>query len=175
MLKSRWPLALIGLTAVLYGLCHAGGFFMNLSDSMPKGLYRKVDRLPAVGQLATSCLTPEIAAHGLARGYLVPGICPTAIQPVMKAIMAVSGDTVAIADGHLQINGVAHPELIIATQDSKDRALTLFYHTPYRIPPGHVLLISDYISTSWDGRFWGAVPIRELVEPVLVVRHRLIE
>jgi type IV secretory pathway protease TraF len=81
----------------LYWLILSSGVFINFSDkSMPAGIYKRTKQKPDRGSLAITCLTPEIAAYGLQRGYLNKGRCPTGIEPVMKIVMAMEGDTISI-------------------------------------------------------------------------------
>lgn len=135
---------------------------------MPKGIYRTVHSAPIRGALATSCLTQALADYGLARGYLVPGRCPTGIQPVMKKILAVAGDVVVTDHDHLMVNGLSYPKIQIVNQDRKGRRLDRFAPRTYTVPEGQALLYSTHVDNSWDGRFWGAVPIEQVVEPVYV-------
>lgn len=133
---------------------------------MPKGLYRTVSGVPEPGMLATSCLTPTLAQYGLERGYLVPGNCPTGIQPVMKKILAVEGDVLITDEDHLVVNDVPHPEIHLEAQDSRGRKLKRFAPVIYQVPAGQAVLYSAYVRNSWDGRFWGTVPVKELVRPL---------
>lgn len=166
-MRYSWLSCLLLVWGCVYVGAKYWGLYLNISDSMPKGFYRQVQAASVRGSLAVSCLTPSIATYGLERGYLVPGACPTGIQPVMKKIIAIPGDNIQIRHGYLIINHIPHPELKIAMLDSKQRPLQLFYPSrSYVIGEGQYMLVSDYVVNSWDSRYWGPVGIEKLVVAV---------
>ncbi len=140
-----------------------------LTDSMPRGLYRQVNVKPEKGMIAASCLTYEIAQHGLERGYLFKGNCDTGIQPVIKPITAVEGDVVSIEDGSISINGEIRNEYKVHEVDSRGRILKKYWHDKQRLKKGEYWLMSDHIENSYDSRYFGAVSVEYVVEPIITV------
>src|SRR5881296_3096055 len=82
------------------------GLRLNLTGSLPVGLYLAAGDVPARGALVLVCLPPEVAAFARARGY-VPrgGACPGGVVPIGKPILAVAGDTVTVTRTGLLVNG----------------------------------------------------------------------
>lgn len=155
----------------LYALILNSGVFINLSDkSMPAGIYIRINERTARGTLAVTCLTPEIAAYGLERGYLKKGRCSTGIEPVMKIVMAMEDDTISIEEGSISINERSVKESRILDEDSNNRPLQKFYSAQtFLLKSDEFWLMSNHKPNSWDSRYWGAVPIESRVEPILVI------
>ena len=78
-----------------------------------------------------------------------------AARRVLKQIVAVEGDKVAMFDGKLYINRVKQDELFIA----EDAKYTLFQN----VPTGHVLVLGDNHNISYDGHNYGAVPTKCII------------
>src|SRR5947207_13204958 len=93
------------LLAAILGL----GLHVNLSLSAPRGLYHAVTGTPTRGAWVAACVSPEAAALGRARGYLWPGPCVGGVQPVIKPVVAVAGDVVALGPEAVIVNGQRLP------------------------------------------------------------------
>lgn len=160
------------LALVFYGwLVFESGIFINLFDkSMPSGIYKKDKQKPVRGSLAITCLTLELAEYGLQRGYLKKGQCSTGIQPVLKKVMAIEGDTLTFQDDIVKINGEALKRYRIVQKDSQNRPLKIFYPiSVYTLKEGEYWLMSDYKPNSWDSRYWGAVPVMSQVKALWII------
>ena len=83
---------------------------------------------------------------------------------LVKRIVALAGDRVAIRDGRLAVNGVRvrEPWTDPARIDS-------VYFGPVRVPPGHVFVLGDDRAGSRDSRVFGAVPTSALTARVALV------
>src|SRR5438034_3432539 len=74
----------------------SAGLRVNLSASMPVGLYR-VSTGPAVrGVMVLACLPTDVAVFARSRGYVPSGSCPGATAPIGKVVLAMVGDTVEV-------------------------------------------------------------------------------
>src|SRR5881296_91000 len=82
------------------------GLRLNLTGSLPVGLYVAAGAAPVRGALVLVCLPPEVAAFARARGY-VPrgGACPGGIILIGKPVLASAGDTVTVTLTGLLVNG----------------------------------------------------------------------
>jgi conjugative transfer signal peptidase TraF len=154
---------LLGLLAVAFAL-HAYGLSVNVTESMPLGLYH-VERLrPPVarGTIVQACLPTAIAAVGRARGYLLAGSCSDGSAPVLKIVAARAGDRVEVLDRQIRVNGAPLPGSATAASDSRGRQLA-------HVARGTYLLARDQLwfwtpnPVSWDSRYYGPVADRQVL------------
>ena len=128
----------------------------NPSQSAPLGWYR-VEPLEAIsrGNLVVSNLPEAASKLAAERGYLPSG------TPVIKTVRALEGDMVCEAQGVLLINRT--PTVRLLSEDRIGRALPSPWKDCRQLQPGEVLLLSDRTLDSFDGRYFGAVPVRDIV------------
>ena len=125
-------------TAVVLALCSV--VRLNVSPSVPVGLYRTVDEPVARGVLAVACVPPAAARLARERGYLAKGFCPGGGQPVLKRVGAVLGDLLDLGPDGAVVNGTRLPDSAPAVSDSGGRQL---HHAPWGhtvVAPGEVWL-----------------------------------
>jgi signal peptidase I len=140
-------------------------------------------RLPAIRQ----------ARHG---DIVVFGSVETAGLQVVKRVIGLPGDTLAMTAGRLLRNGAPVPEPYVVRQhpDQPDppssreqmRAwqeprLAGTHHLPYRpdrdnwgpvvVPADSLFVMGDNRDMSYDGRFWGFLPRRNLHGSPLVIYY----
>jgi signal peptidase I len=78
-------------------------------------------------------------------------------EDLVKRIVALAGDRVAVSDGRLYVNGVAQEEPYLLEQDMKgDMPETL-------VPEGHVFVMGDNRNNSGDSRMFGPVTRESLI------------
>jgi len=156
-------------SAVVLALCSV--VRLNVSPSVPLGLYRVVDEPVARGVLVVACVSPAAARLARERDYLGKGSCPGGAQPVLKRIGAVPGDLVDLEPSGVAVNGERLPDSAPAMSDSRGRPLP---HAPWGrtvVAPGEVWLIGIETTRSWDSRYFGPVPLDHVhaVRPVLTL------
>ena len=171
---ARWGVTLRQLvlsaalaTAVVLALCSV--VRLNVSPSVPVGLYRTVDEPVARGVLVVACVPPAAARLARERGYLGEGSCPGGTQAVLKRVGALPGDLVGLEPSGVVVNGTRLPDSAPAVSDSRGRPLP---HAPWGrtvVAPGEVWLIGVETTRSWDSRYFGPVPLDYVhaVRPVL--------
>jgi conjugative transfer signal peptidase TraF len=146
-----------------------GGYRLNLTPSEPLGLWRiePLARAAAVGDVVFDCPpASEEFAVALERGYLRRGLCPSGVAPLIKAVVAVSGQRVDVGS-NVVIDRLPLPYSIIQPRDGAGRPLHSF--SGGIVPSGHLFLHSDFVS-SYDSRYFGPVPetgLLGLARPVL--------
>ena len=86
-------------------------------------------------------------------------------EPFIKRVIAVEGDSVQLTRLGITVNGRLFPDppLSAATSPVEDG------HIEYRVPGGHVFVMGDNRSNSWDSRYWGFLPIEEIIGAPLFV------
>ena len=151
------------LTLAVTTCAYSIGLRVNISGSIPPGLYR-LERGPVSrGVVVLACLPAPIAALARARGYLHHGSCADGSAPVGKAVAAISGDTVIVRPALIQVNGRAVPNSRALALDTRGRRLVAYPSGCYVVRPGDVWLLSPYSSGSFDSRYFGPVPVRLIV------------
>ena len=164
----RWARGfwLIGWLGSPLGLLAAGGFAglrLNLTGSLPVGLYLVSVAAPIRGGIVLTCLSPEVAAFATERGYVRRGgRCPGRVLPVGKPIVAVAGDTVTVTPTGLLVNGRPVPNSQPLAADRQGRPLPRLAAGWYVVRPGALWVVSSYSRFSFDSRYFGAVETRQV-------------
>ena len=154
---SRLTCSLWG-TVALFGGTWLVGLRLNLTGSMPVGIYTTTRDAPARGSIVLACLPSDVAAFAKLRGY-VPhgGSCPSGVLPVGKPVLALPGDTVVVTATGLLVNGVRVPNSEPLSRDSKGRPLPRPQPGQYVVDADELWLMSAYSRFSFDSRYFGPV------------------
>jgi conjugative transfer signal peptidase TraF len=154
---SRLAALLASLLLAALGL-HAYGLSLNVTDSMPIGLYHLEKlRLPvARGTIVLACLPAPIAALGRRQGYLMGGSCPDGAAPVLKIAAAAGGDRVQLLDRQILVNGHALPGSGTLRRDRNGRALVHVARGMLTLRRGDLWFWTPN-PASWDSRYYGPV------------------
>lgn len=109
-----------------------------------------------VDKLSTRWREPKV-------GDLVVFRDPQGSELVVKRVVALGGQTVALEDAVLVVDGQPRhePQVDLTRIDST-------YFGPVTVPPGAVFVLGDNRAESIDSRTYGAVPHDELVGTVLL-------
>lgn len=154
------PFGLLALAATVVGVVHAAGLRLNLTPSVPRGVYLLRPGVPVRGDLVAACLPAEAAALGRQRGYLGSGTCAGASAPVLKFVAATAGDVVELG-ADIRVNGnylQAAPPL----HDRSGRRLDSYPSSHYELGHGELWLYSPS-THSWDSRFYGPISDDDLL------------
>jgi conjugative transfer signal peptidase TraF len=152
-MKAIFRNSLLALCALgFFGWC--AGLRVNLTPSLPQGVYRLCPDTPGKGDFAAFCLEGEFAELARERGYLLAGSCPSGLRPLLKRVAGLPGDAI--------------PALAVRSTDSQGRALPSVLPQGV-IPSGMALVLADHPG-SYDSRYFGLVPLESLhrVKAVLV-------
>ena len=161
-ISNRFPRSLLRFclaVAFFLGACWCAGLRLQVTDSMPRGLYQLHEGGPLqIGDMVSFCLPPgEFAALALDRGYLqASNLCPSGVRPLVKRVAGLPGDTVDTAS------------LPILPADSFNRPLASALSDGV-IPDGFGLVLAPH-GGSFDSRYFGLVPLSILrrVTPVYI-------
>lgn len=163
------PLVALALAIALGGLL---GFRINLSASLPVGIYRVTDESPASGSVVYACLPREVAEFARPRGYLGPGSCAGKARPIGKFVLAEAGDVVTITREEIRVNGVAVPESRTASEDSRGRPLPHYPWGDHRLGPDELWLFSPGHRNGYDSRYFGPVRTSDVISVLRPVGRR---
>ena len=173
-LRFKWSLArgrraavvILYLVTTVIGLdsLKETGIRVNITDSMPHGLYHLGTRLRPVrrGDVVAVCLPLRAASVGRERGYLGPGICPGNVEPLLKFVAADGGDIVVASPKGVKVNGQILSESGRLQVDEVGRPLAYWSTTAHKLPAGEIWLYAPS-NRSWDSRYWGPVPIANVL------------
>lgn len=151
------PLAFVAIASFWL---HNAGYRLNLSSSIPWGIYKVSDTPIVRGDIVEYC-PPRQAMFQMAkaRGYLLSGFsCPNFYSPIFKPIAAITGDEIIINQGGVWVNGIWLSNSKPSFKDAKGRALNPQNIPKSKVQSGQILLVSSYSTRSFDGRYFGSVP-----------------
>lgn len=156
-------------TTITFSVMAVLGLRLNISDSYPLGVYKRLSGNVEKHSLVESCLPNDVAKTMVDRGYIPDvGNCG-GYPPVIKKVYAVTGDVVRITDS-VAINGELIANTRLMAVDSNSRALTPAPDTI--MAANHVWLMSDNSPNSYDARYFGQTPvalIRSKLRPLWTV------
>ena len=168
----RVALSALGATAmlgVLAAVAQQTGIVINTTASLPLGLYRAVDAPVARGAYVKFCPPPSALFDEAARrGYLHAGFCPSGYGPLLKQVLAMSGDRVQVAGDGVRIDGRLIPHSAPMWADGGGRTLPRYVQDRV-LNPSELMLMSDVSPVSFDARYFGPVDraqVQVVIEPL---------
>ena len=156
---AGWLLLPPVIVVIGLGAAYFVGLRVNLSGSMPLGVYRLESGSVTRGSIVLACLPPAPAAFARARGYVPRGVCGDGSAPVGKTVVAIGGDTITVRSDAIIVNGRAVPNSRALDRDSHNRVLRAYPVGEYLVAPTDIWLISSFSSGSFDSRYFGPVPV----------------
>ena len=156
---SRLTWLACGLFAFL-AVCTAAGVRLNLTGSLPIGLYVVTHGPPVRGSVVLVCLPETWAELARSRGYVPNGdSCPSGTMPVGKPVFALPGDTIVLTESGLMLNGRPVASTRPLPFDRRGRPLPRLEPGTHVVGAGELWIVSRYSPFSFDSRYFGAVPI----------------
>jgi conjugative transfer signal peptidase TraF len=155
----------------LLGTGYLMGMRLNLTSSLPKGLYWTTRSPLGFGSYVLFCPPMEgVFADAAGRHYFWPGDCPSGFRPLLKRVAGVSGDIAAVTDDGVRINGRLLPWSKPLTLDLGQRPLPRLAGQDFRLRPNQLWVMSDTQPHSFDSRYFGPIErgwVQAVVRPVL--------
>lgn len=160
--RSALAALTVGGLAALSGLAvYQAGFRLNVTPSVPLGLWRVHPARHIVrGDVVTLCVPDSVLARtARSRGYFMSGACPGDFMPLIKPIAALAGDRVTISARGVSINGALLPDSQALDTDTKGRRLVPAFVGERQVPAGMMFVLSSFNRLSFDSRYFGMVPV----------------
>ena len=134
---GRWMLIGVSILFALILAAWGVGLRINLTESLPRGLYFFVDGPVDPGDLVAVCLQEDRARFGFERGYLPAGPCPGNVAPLLKRVAAAEGESVELRDDGVWLDG-HRLQLPAPPKDSRGRPLEPLSNGLYRLQVGEL-------------------------------------
>jgi signal peptidase I len=120
--------------------------------------------------VGSTVLVDKLTARwrGVDVGDVVVFTSPDDGADTVKRVVAVGGQTVALEDAVLHVDGVAvdEPQVDLSRIDGT-------WFGPVTVPDGSVFVLGDSRGVSIDSRTYGAVPLDDIEGRVVAVLHHL--
>ena len=146
-----------GATLVAVGMCAqpTPRLVWNASASVPIGLYgvRRVGKI-AVGIFVVVTAPLPLGSFLAVRGYLPIGV------PLIKPVLALPGQSVCRDGLRITVDRIAVGEAL--AHDSRGRRLPVWRGCRV-ISPSEVFLMNPQEEASFDGRYFGPLPVSAIV------------
>lgn len=154
-------IVLIGGIASVFAV---GGYRINTTPSFPLGLWQiePLRRDIAIGDTVFICPPMDREPFQLARerAYLPHGLCDGGVAPLIKTVVAVSGQIVTIRGSQVYIDGHELGASSILAKDGQGRPMIAY--AGGIVPPRSVFIHSDFVA-SYDSRYFGPIPARGIL------------
>jgi conjugative transfer signal peptidase TraF len=162
LLPVRWKLALsagaVLAEAAIIGIAGALGIRVNLTNSVPIGLY-VISNTPEA-RLVEFCPPEPFGTLSRERGYRERSQfgCPDGARPLLKPVVATTGDVVDVSPRGIEVNGKLIPHTVALHNDSAGRSMSAWPMGTYEVRKGSIWVASSFNTHSFDSRYFGPVP-----------------
>ncbi|WP_291078160.1 S26 family signal peptidase [Hyphomonas sp.] len=136
----------------------------NSSASAPTGWYRlHTDRDVKRGSLVAGFAPDKARELAHERGYLPEHV------PLIKTVWAVGGERICVRNG--RVSAQNRPDIYARAQDDFGRELPQLEGC-FTLNVDEVFLVSIDVQTSWDSRYFGAVPMEKILGTVTYLGNK---
>lgn len=165
-------MSLISIALLLIAM----GFRINTTNSIPVGLYRITSIKNLKNAFVLFCPDDRPAfRQALERHYISPGLCPDGYGYLMKKVVAVAGDIVAVNADGVFVNEHVVPYSKPKLKDGMNRALPQLRVSNYRLKKNEIMTMTSQSEWSFDGRYYGVVhlsQIKGMSRPLWVIKNK---
>lgn len=145
---------------------------INLTPSMPLGIWRETKELEK-GSFIAFCLPKDNLLSSMieTREYLPRGRCSDGFAPLLKQVVATSGDKIEISKDAVSVNGKTFYHSATLSTDSKGRPMQYILRGRYIVSDNEYWVLATDHPRSLDSRYFGGIPkssITHGMKPVLI-------
>lgn len=157
-------------------LFHALGFRVNLTESIPIGLYR-ITKTGTIKNAYVIFCPDDRASFKIAldRGYIDHGLYCEGYGYLMKKVVAVSGNMISVNSDGVFVNQVLIPYSKPKLKDGMNRKLPQWQVNNHQLKDDEVMTMTSQSEWSFDGRYYGLVrsgQIKGIITPIWVRRKQ---
>lgn len=139
------------------------GFRINITDSIPVGLYRMTTIKNLKNSFVIFCPDNRLAfKQGMERSYIDPGFCIGGYGFLMKKVVAVSGDQVSVTSDGVFVNHKRLPYSTPKLRDGANCLLPQWQVLNYRLKADELMTMTSQNEWSFDGRYYGPIRIGQV-------------
>lgn len=155
----------------VYGLTLLPSFlnlWINISSSIPYGVYKRVDKYPQKDDYILFCLEDELAKLSVERRYTTTGNCSFQSAPIGKKVVAEQGDLVKISKEGIEVNGKLLSKTIPSNYDLLERKMPEY--NMHRYLDNDEFIVASAKENSYDSRYFGIVrgeQIKGVIETII--------
>jgi conjugative transfer signal peptidase TraF len=167
---KAWPrhIAIVALALMAFaGVVYAAGMRVNMTESLPLGIYWRTHHPIERGSYVIFCPPPSNSAFVIARDrhYIEYGNCPGRFGSLLKRVAGLPGDRVDFDADGVRVNGHLLPNSVPRATDLGGHSLPVMrLHTT--VAADNLLLMSDYTPLSFDARYFGLIDRSAILTPV---------
>jgi conjugative transfer signal peptidase TraF len=161
--RTRTVVGILALSGLIVGVASAFGLRVNWTESMPRGIYQRVQPVLERGAWVAVCVDGDAAELARERGYVIDGSCPSGLTPIFKRLAAVPGDRVRIERDGVAVNGAPVPGSELKEFDSRGRSLEPIAQGEFLLTEGQFFVMGMNSPRSWDSRYFGAVSAHQII------------
>lgn len=162
VVRLWWVKLSLFIVAVL-AIGALSGYRVNVSRSLPLGLYRVIGDSTAVkrGSIVIVCLPEAWSRFALQRGILGPGRCPGGSYGLGKLVVAVEGDIVTLSPDRGIVNGESLANGQTLNRDRLGRVLPHYLWGTYTLRAGEIWLYACH-PAAFDSRYFGPASVASI-------------
>jgi conjugative transfer signal peptidase TraF len=143
---------------------HQLGYRVNISDSIPRGLYRIASSSNFKNQYVIFCPDGRSTFKDAnQRGYIASGHCSSGLGYLMKKVVAIAGDVISVTDKGVIVNSVLLPYSKPLLNDGVGKPLHQWRTNNYQLKQDEILTMTDQDKWSFDGRYYGLIKARQII------------
>ena len=154
-------LAVVIFSSALQFSLRYSDLWINLTSSMPQGVYKVRALEEKRGAAVLFCLDTKSAKFAKQRGYVGYGNCPENTAPLGKYLRGLPGDLAYIGKEGIRINGLLIADSAPRLKDGNGRPLTAA-KLDRALDQDEFILASER-TQSYDSRYFGTVKKSELL------------
>jgi conjugative transfer signal peptidase TraF len=140
------------------------GICFNTTPSVPLGLYWKTQDPLKKGSYVIFCpLLTQPFSIAKQRNYITSGLfCPNKYGYLIKQIVALKGDSIAVTNTGVFINGHLHIQSKPLRFDLIGKKLPYYRITNFILKENDCFLMSKNDPLSFDSRYFGVIPLSQI-------------